>query len=49
MGRILISISLAGFLVAGGLLLTSHWGFAIKIINYLFFVILFGVLYEKFI
>lgn len=43
----LLAISLLGFLVVGGLLLTNHPGFAIKITNYLFFLLLVGIIYEK--
>ncbi|EKD94492.1 MAG: hypothetical protein ACD_26C00034G0027 [uncultured bacterium] len=47
--KLLVTMSLFGFLCVGGLLLTNHPGFAIRIINYLFFIILIGVIYEKFI
>lgn len=43
----LLKISLLGFLGVGGLLLTNHPGFAIKVTNYLFFLLLVGITYEK--
>lgn len=43
----LLAISLLGFLGVGGLLLTNHLGFAIKVTNYLFFLLLVGIIYEK--
>ncbi|QQG47094.1 MAG: hypothetical protein HY044_03050 [Candidatus Woesebacteria bacterium] len=46
--RILILISFFGFLIISFMLLTNHWGIAIRIINYLFFLLLFIVLYEFF-
>lgn len=45
-GKILIALGLAGFLGVGILLLLGHPGFAIKITNYIFFVLLVGVAYE---
>ncbi|MEK7169188.1 MAG: hypothetical protein AAB778_04200 [Patescibacteria group bacterium] len=47
--RLLLTIFLLGFLGVGGLLLTNHPGFAIKVTNYLFSIILIDVIYEKFI
>lgn len=41
--KLLLTISLIGFLGIGGLLLTNHPGFAIKISNYLFFVLCLGI------
>jgi len=43
----ILSISLIGFLFVGLLLLTGHPGIAIKITNYLFFVLLAIIIYEK--
>lgn len=45
----ILIIPFIGFLLVGLMLLTGHPGFAIKICNYLFFIILVGVIYEKFI
>lgn len=41
--KLLITISLVGFLGVGVLLLTNHPGFAIKISNYLFFILSLGI------
>jgi hypothetical protein len=41
--KLLITISLSGFLGVGVLLLINHPGFAIKITNYLFFVLCLGI------
>lgn len=46
--RLLLTTSLLGFLGVGGLLLTNHPGFAIKITNYLFFILFVGIIYERF-
>lgn len=35
-----------GLLGVGILLFTSHWGIAIKTVNYLFIVIILGTIYE---
>ena len=43
MGKTIVIVSLAGFLGAGALLLFGHPGFAIKITNYLFFLLTAGV------
>jgi len=43
----LLTISLLGFLGVGVLLLTNHPGFAIKVTNYLFFILFAGIVYEK--
>ena len=45
-GRWLIAGALFGLIGVGILLLTNHWGIAIKITNYMFFVLLLGVVYE---
>lgn len=45
-GKILIAVSLFSFLAVGGLLFSGHGGFAIKITNYIFWVLLAGILYE---
>ncbi|MFC1625516.1 hypothetical protein ACFL1Q_00540 [Patescibacteria group bacterium] len=45
-GKVLISVSLLGLVVVGVLLLTNHPGFAIKITNYIFLLLLIGVTYE---
>jgi len=37
---------LLGFVPVGLLLLTNHWGMAIRITNYLFIILLFSVIYE---
>lgn len=42
-GKVLIAVSLLGFLGVGALLLLGHPGFAIKITNYLFFLLAAGV------
>lgn len=39
----IVLASLAGFLVVSGLLFTNHPGFAIKLTNYLYSLILLGV------
>ncbi len=41
-----MKIALFGFVAIGALLLANHWGMAIKITNYLFFILLFSVVYE---
>lgn len=41
--RVILTISLLGFIVVGFLLFTEHGGFAIKISNYLFFVLCLGI------
>lgn len=46
-GRGLVAAALLGFLVVGGLLAAGHAGFAIKITNYIFFLLLGGIIYEK--
>lgn len=46
--KLLIKISILGFLTIGILLLTSHPGYAIKITNFIFILLLGGMLlYEK--
>ncbi len=47
-----IAASLVGFLAVGLLLATNHWGFAIKVTNYIFYLLLLSVFwglttYEK--
>jgi len=42
-GKFLVAISLLGLLGVGALLLLGHPGFAIKITNYLFFLLAAGV------
>lgn len=42
--KLVITGLLAGLIVVSALLATSHWGYAIKIINYLYFVAAVGVL-----
>lgn len=46
--KLLFVFFLFGFVAVGILLLTNHPGFAIKLCNYLFFILLAGLLYEKF-
>lgn len=46
LGRWLLLLATFGLLGVGVLLLTNHWGVAIKVIDYLFFIFLFGVVYE---
>jgi hypothetical protein len=46
-GKIILAVGLTGFLGIGMLLFTNHWGLAIKITNYLYFLLLVGVGYEK--
>lgn len=43
-GKYILATSLASFLVVGILLLTGHGGLAIKISNYLFFILCLGIL-----
>ena len=45
--KLCLSIALAGFLGVSGLLAAGHPGLAIKITNYLFFLLLTGVIYES--
>lgn len=45
-GKVLIAVSLLGFLGVGALFLFGHPGFAIKITNHLFFLLAAGVIYE---
>lgn len=45
--KILIGLSFFGFLIIGFLLLTNHPGVAMKIINYIFFLLLAIITYEK--
>lgn len=40
-------VTLLGFVGVGILLLTNHPGFAIKVTNYLFFVLFAVIVYEK--
>lgn len=47
--KLFLIVALLGFVGIGILLFTNHPGFAIKICNYLFFVILITLFYEKFI
>lgn len=42
----IIFASLAGFLLVATLLFTGHPGFALKIANYLYFLLLLGILLE---
>jgi len=42
-----MKIALLGFVAVGVLLFTNHWGMAIKITNYLYFLLLGLVIYEK--
>ncbi len=44
--NLLLLFSLAGFLVVGFLLATNHPGFAIKITNYLYVLLLVSVLWQ---
>ncbi len=41
-----MKVALLAFAAVGILLFTNHWGMAIKIANYLFFVLLAVVVYE---
>lgn len=43
-----MKLILVSFGVAGALLLTNHWGAAIKVTNYLFFILLAWILYAKY-
>lgn len=45
-GKIILTVGLVGFLGIGILLFTNHWGFAIKITAYLYFILSVGVIYE---
>lgn len=42
-----MKMALFGFVAIGALLLTNHWGMAIKVTNYLYFLLLGLVIYEK--
>lgn len=46
--KLLFVFFLFGFIAVGILLLTNHPGFAIKITNYLFFILFVGIIYERF-
>jgi hypothetical protein len=46
--KIGIAISFIGFLVVGVLLLTNHWGWAIKITNYVFYLLVLTFIWFKY-
>lgn len=43
MGKYILAFALLGYLAAGVLLFTSHSGAAIRISNYMFFVLVLGI------
>lgn len=47
-GKLILAISLFIFLMIGFLLLTGHGGFAVKLSNYVFFVLCLGMLLTYF-
>ncbi len=44
LARVILAVPLLGFIVIGFLLFTRHGGFAIKISNYLFFILCLGII-----
>ena len=42
-----MKIALFGFVAIGAFLFTNHWGIAIRAANYLYFILLGLVIYEK--
>lgn len=46
LGKGALLLCLFGFLLVGMFLITNHWGFAIKIANYLYFILLAEICHE---
>lgn len=45
--KTLLIISLVGFVIIGVLLLTNHWGFAIRITSYIYLVLVIAIYAQK--